>query len=224
VHLILVVMRGGESTTNNALFLQIQEQIAKRVNNRKCSHALRDSKSDLKSAFDSHCISTTGKLDMGSLNSVLERINFDINDLDTSHIYIDSQKEGLSFEELVRLIESPSPFEQIAQTFPFWRLLSDSIPRTGVYCHRPSHEKISAVERLATLNTTEIECMVDAMAHELKAMLRDFCDNLKKTSESQKVQLQHRDSKYSIETYNAGSLRDFHDGLGGRVGYALPFM
>ena len=200
-----------DETFDSVLFTRIQDQISARSTKRN----LRKCRQELNSIFSRHA-EGGGQLDSVGLSAALQELMIDSNDLDCQFYGI-IPSMGIGFDDFVLLVESESPLERIAQSFPFWKLLADDIPRAHSN-DSSSENPLKAAEHFTALKSSEIECLVAATADTLKEMLIQFCTNLKGRTEPHGSSQTQGSTKFSIDTYNAGSIQDFHNGLSGRVG------
>ncbi len=191
------------------LFDKIQKQILSRTasRNKTCG--------DIEDVFNRYANSTSHVLSVNHLHGALHDLGCD----DVEHINLlltlDGKfQSGLDINEFKRIVESPTSLEQIVRTMPVWKLISDAIPRK----HTNEQSAQDSLSMLASLAPEDINCMVDAMTDGLKVLLSGFCCDLKKQKEFCESSMTVGGSKFSIDSYNAGGIRHFHDGLEGRVG------
>ncbi len=176
---------------------------------------------DIQIVFTQHADPATKLLNVQHLRRALNDLGCD--DEERSNLLLtvgDKSKTGLDINEFKRVVESPTSLEQIVQKIPFWKLISDAIPRKQTN-EEPVQDGLNV---LASLTPEDIDCIVDAMTDGLKVLLSGFCRKLKEQKEFCESSKTDAGSKFSIDFYNAGGIRQFHDGLAGRVGKALNVL
>jgi hypothetical protein len=149
--------------------------------------------------------------------------------------------DGLTFDEYIEVLQTPSLLEQWSQSVPLWRLLASAIPRKmGV---SESHEKkitsrplaalcnltrivqVDQLKVVSELSSVEISEICVAFSAGLQCILKKAADDLKDSLYTMdlksKTEPTSMYSKFEICAMNSGSIKDFHHGLAGRIGTPL---
>jgi hypothetical protein len=166
-----------------------------------------------------------------------------------SHEHLENDLSGieddktLDFDEFIRTLQTPSLLDQWAQSLPLWQILSDAIPRKRgvtsdqfsalnnllqvrkIYFDVDFFEQVASLETVSLLTPSEIEIICEAFKYGLYDMILSKCHQLETSlrcmARRGRLSQSKASCKFQISVMNAGNIRDFHNGLSGRLGTQL---
>ena len=183
----------------------------------------RRDESFIRQVFDTHAVKTPhhpdGELSVGSLAPALVELGVS-GDAQTVFARMDVDGDGMvDYEEFRAVVGMGSSVEAWAKRVAWWQAVADAMPAPDA----PGEDALRAV---AGLSDDEIDAVCRAVAEETAAELRRQIKHLEWSFEQMDLAEQERGAdgagaKFQTYKANAGTIENFHDGLGGRVGLLI---
>mmetsp|Transcript_6162 Transcript_6162/g.19807 ORF Transcript_6162/g.19807 Transcript_6162/m.19807 type:complete len:219 (+) Transcript_6162:60-716(+) len=178
---------------------------------------------NLRQCFDRHASTCGGKLGRVELKAAMTSLGKQLVDSveDFDALYLSLRKdddERVNFEEFCSAMTKPSGLESWARSLELWRPFADALS----FFIRGEKNVMRSLSTLADADLEVVCCVAIGRA---SAQLKEQVHKLKAMYEvlDRKASQQSQDgvSKFKTFTANAGSVRDYFEGLGRRVGKSL---
>jgi hypothetical protein len=136
----------------------------------------------------------------------------DADSLEAFFLEIDLNKNGLiEFEEFLLAVNRQSSVASWSRGVPWWQIVADSIPK---------QYSEDSLRRVSNLSDLQLEAVCDAISFGMK---RELMAQIKSLNQSfaemdRKAGTQSNSDKFKCFKASCGTVTDFHQGLGGRVG------
>ena len=197
-----------------------EDSIRERVRIGKC----RRSESFIRQVFDKHAVKTAqhpdGEIGVGNLEPALRELGVSG---DAQRVFADMDVNGdgvVEFEEWRAVVEMSSSVEAWAKRVPWWQSVADAMVVADA---TRGEDPLRAV---ASLSDEQLDAVCRVVAEETAAELRLQVKQLDwsfKQMDLAKQEASGAGSKFQTFKANAGTIDNFHAGLGGRVGQLLLF-
>jgi Ca2+-binding EF-hand superfamily protein len=155
-------------------------------------------------------------MDRDDLPSALEILGVslpaDQDSLKALLLRIDTDRDGLiSIDEFLLAINLPSAIESWSKAIPWHKIIADSFPRK---------EKEENLRLLTQFSSQELDFICDEILYGIKRELFVQVANLRVSFEAMDRNAKGNNDSSKFKTFKAscGSVKDFHQGLGSRVG------
>lgn len=187
----------------------LRQQIIKQV---ESGRRKRD-ESNLRRIFDEYKDPGSNRLRSESLVKACNAADMVVENQST--IFEESRidmERGMEFDDFKNMANTPSELEILMKSIPFHQIWTDAVPL------KPGCDPL---ECFGNLTSHEIDVMVEASVEYLKQILKEQSSlsravksELRKTSADLRAGI----SKFTCMKMKAGTISDFHEGLGRRVG------
>ena len=136
----------------------------------------------------------------------------DADSLEALFLEIDLNKNGfIEFDEFLLAVNRQSTIESWSRGIPWWKIVADSVPK------QYSEDNL---RRLSSFSTSQLDAICDAVSYGIKRELFAQIKNLKNSFAEMdlKACVEGKCDKFKTFKASCGTVSDFHQGLGGRVG------
>ena len=186
----------------------------------------RRSESLIRQVFDKHAVKTAhhpdGELGVGSLESALVKLG--VSRDSEAHMVLaaaDVNGDGVvDYEELGAVVGMASAVDAWAKRVPWWQAVADAMPAPEA----PGEDPLRTV---AGLSDEQLDAVCRVVAEENAAELRRQVKQLEgafREMDRARQEAGGAGAKFQLHKASAGTVEDFHAGLGGRVGRFLDFF
>ena len=192
------------------------DAIRERVRVGKC----RRSESFIRQVFEKHAVKTEqypdGEIGVGNLEPALLELGVS-GDAQTVFADMDANGDGVvDYEEWRAVVGMGSSVEAWAKRVPWWQAVVDAMPALDARGEDP-------LRAVAGLSDEQMDAVCRVVAEETAAELRRQIKRLEWSFRQMDLVGQQRGAdgtgaKFQTYKANAGTIENFHDGLGGRVG------
>ena len=184
----------------------------------------------LQKAFDQHATKSDASadlaLDSASLGQALQELGPASGDAQAVLVDMDLNKDGrVDFEEFLSAMTMPSAAEAWAKRGAWWEIVAGSMPCGET--KGSGHD--DPLRRIAELSDEEVAAVWEVIAEEMEAELRSRISDLRRSFEQMDGAKKKNEEggagasvKFQTFKASAGTVEDFHKGLGGRVGINPP--
>ena len=197
------------------LFSDFEEDaIRERVRVGKC----RRSESFIRQVFDKHAVKTAqhpdGEIGVGNLEPALRELGVS-GDAQTVFADMDVNGDGVvEYEEWRAVVGMGSSVEAWAKRVPWWQAVADAVAVADARGEDP-------LRAVAGLSDEQMDAVCRVVAEETAAELRRQVKQLEgafRQMDLAKQEASGAGAKFQTFKANAGTIENFHAGLGGRVG------
>ena len=183
----------------------------------------RRSESFIRQVFDKHTVKTAdSELGVRSLDSAL--VELGVSRDSEAHMVLaaaDVNGDGVvDYEELRAVVGMASAVDAWAKRVPWWQAVADAMPAPEA----PGEDPLRTV---AGLSDEQLDAVCRVVAEENAAELRRQVKQLEgafREMDRARQEAGGAGAKFQLHKASAGSVDDFHAGLGGRVGEFLVFL
>ena len=184
----------------------------------------RRSESFIRQVFDKHADKTAhnpdGELGVGSLETALLELGVS-REAQTVFAAVDVNGDGVvDYEELRAVLGMASAVEAWAKRVPWWQAVADAMPAPEA----PGEDPLRTV---AGLSDEQLDAVCRVVAEETAAELRRQVKQLEgafRAMDLARHEAGGAGAKFQLHKASAGTVEDFHAGLGGRVGEFLVYV
>ena len=172
---------------------------------------------EISRVYNEHAVPGTYRcIPFDKLGLALEALGVDItNDQHAHHTRtVELNFNGrITYNALKYIARLPSPAEVWAKALPLSKLLADALPKVSGCDH---------LRVISSLSTQEVNYVAEEVCSALKVLLKKHVDELNISFQSMDTQVlsddAQTDSKFVVTKMTAGSIKNFHEGLEGRIG------
>ena len=178
----------------------------------------RRDESFIRQVFDTHAVKTPhhpdGELSVGSLAPALVELGVS-GDAQTVFARMDVDGDGMvDYEEFRAVVGMGSSVEAWAKRVPWWQAVADAVAVADARGEDP-------LRAVAGLSDEQMDAVCRVVAEETAAELRRQVKQLEgafRQMDLSKQEASGAGAKFQTFKANAGTIENFHAGLGGRVG------
>ena len=194
-----------------------EDAIQERVRVGKC----RRGEDFIRKVFDKHAVKTAQRPDGGISAENLEPALLELGvsgDAQAVFAKMDANGDGVvDYEEWRAVVGMGSSVEAWAKRVPWWQAVVDAMPALDARGEDP-------LRAVAGLSDEQMDAVCRVVAEETAAELRRQIKRLEWSFRQMDLVGQQRGAdgtgaKFQTYKANAGTIENFHDGLGGRVGH-----